>query len=150
MERLPIEAQFAPIYGISIDDFDLDGKLDVFLSGNNQGANVNTGYQNALKGSLLMGNGNCTFNPRPQKAMSFEVSGETRSAANILHRGVQKIILAKNSNPLQVLKPTKSAEYLEVPSNLMKVEIEFKMVQKEHMRFIMVHHTFHSLLGRLN
>ena len=34
IKPLPLEAQFSPVYGIVVDDFDADGKNDLFLGGN--------------------------------------------------------------------------------------------------------------------
>lgn len=70
MIPLPVEAQVSELNGIVIDDFDGDGNLDVMLSGNDYGTEVNTGRYDALNGLMLKGNGKGDF-----KALSILQSG---------------------------------------------------------------------------
>jgi len=58
---LPIEAQFAPVNGIDIDDYDGDGNLDALLVGNFYYPEVERGRYTAMKGLLLTGDGRCGF-----------------------------------------------------------------------------------------
>jgi hypothetical protein len=40
IRELPVQAQFAPLFGMIADDFDQDGNLDLMLSGNDYGSEV--------------------------------------------------------------------------------------------------------------
>ncbi len=57
MHELPVEAQFAPIFGMVSEDVDRDGNLDVILCGNDFGSDVSIGRYDALNGLILKGNG---------------------------------------------------------------------------------------------
>ena len=52
---LPVEAQFAPAFGVSVADFDGDGREDVFLAQNFFGVDAETTRQDAGTGLVLLG-----------------------------------------------------------------------------------------------
>lgn len=70
MHELPVEAQFAPIFGMVSEDVDGDGNLDVILCGNDFGSDVSNGRYDALNGLILKGNGEGEF-----KSINFEKGG---------------------------------------------------------------------------
>ncbi len=55
-EALPTELQFAPIKEMLVQDFDLDGQIDVLIAGNDHSYDVATGDYDANKGYLLKAN----------------------------------------------------------------------------------------------
>jgi len=57
MHALPPPAQFGPVEGIVIRDFNKDGKLDIALNGNDFGAEVFNGRMDGLNGLILKGDG---------------------------------------------------------------------------------------------
>jgi hypothetical protein len=59
--QLPIEAQFAPAFGISVADFDGDGNEDVFLAQNFFGVDAETSRHDAGIGLVLVGDGRGGF-----------------------------------------------------------------------------------------
>lgn len=67
---LPMEAQFAPMYGMLVDDFDADGNLDVLACGNDFGTEVSIGRYDASNGWYLKGDGAGSF-----KVLSLGESG---------------------------------------------------------------------------
>jgi hypothetical protein len=70
MEPLPMEAQFSPVYGMVVKDFDGDGKPDILLGGNFYQSKPEVGIYDASYGLLLKGDGQGKF-----KALSSEESG---------------------------------------------------------------------------
>jgi enediyne biosynthesis protein E4 len=54
---LPVEAQFAPAFGVCVSDFDGDGKLDVFLAQNFFGVKAEQSRYDGGLGLLLRGTG---------------------------------------------------------------------------------------------
>jgi len=70
MEPLPMEAQFSPVYGMVVRDFDGDGKQDILLGGNFYQSKPEVGIYDASYGLLLKGDGQGTF-----KALSTDESG---------------------------------------------------------------------------
>jgi hypothetical protein len=55
--RLPDEAQFAPVFGLGVADFDGDGHEDIFLSQNFFATAPGVSRQDAGRGLLLLGDG---------------------------------------------------------------------------------------------
>lgn len=67
---LPVQAQISVLNGMSVDDFDGDGNLDVLINGNDYGTEPSLGRYDALNGLLLRGDGKGNF-----KALSIAQSG---------------------------------------------------------------------------
>lgn len=122
---LPIEAQFAPVEGIVIYDFDHDGYDDLILTGNSYQTNVSTGRYDASKGLVLKGDGKGQFKPLTLSDSGF-INDYDGSGIALL-KGVEnqlKVLVANNNGPLKVfdlnnqndilsIKPTdKSAEII--------------------------------------
>ncbi len=59
--RLPVEAQFAPTFGLAVADFDGDGHDDVFLAQNFYAVSPDEARQDASRGLLLRGDGRGGF-----------------------------------------------------------------------------------------
>ncbi|MEJ7739680.1 MAG: VCBS repeat-containing protein [Chitinophagaceae bacterium] len=88
---LPVQAQFAPVYAISIADFNKDGKMDLLLGGNVYYCRVKTGINNSNQGQLFIGDGSGSFQYAPQAACGLEIKGEVRSFClfdNLLFAGM--------------------------------------------------------------
>lgn len=70
---LPIQAQFAPVNAIVVEDVDQDGHVDIILGGNDFGARAQTGRFDAGRGLLLRGSGNLRFEavPAPHSGLSL-------------------------------------------------------------------------------
>ncbi len=82
-KMLPVEAQFAPIYSISVLDYDKDGKQDLLLCGNKNRARLRFGKCDANYGVLLKGDGKGNFNYINQAQSGFHIWGDVRSIINI-------------------------------------------------------------------
>ena len=78
-QPLPIEAQFAPIYGIESIDADGDGDLDIIMAGNESMTRVRIGKSDANKGCLLINDGKGNFGYATQVQSGFNLSGDVRS-----------------------------------------------------------------------
>lgn len=78
---LPVEAQWAPAFGISIVDFDGDGHEDLFLAQNFFGMDVETARQDAGTGLVLLGDGRGGFRSLSPREAGFSLPGEQRGCA---------------------------------------------------------------------
>lgn len=78
---LPQEAQFAPVFGINVADFNLDGHLDLFLAQNFFAVSTAISSQDAGRGLLLLGNGQGQFQPLPGPSSGILAYGEQRGSA---------------------------------------------------------------------
>lgn len=100
---LPAPAQFAPIYGILVQDFNKDGNLDVIFAGNFFGTRVKYGRYDANKGLLLLGNGKGDFTPVTTKESGLNIDGEVRDITAIkLADGQQVVLFARNNKAVNV------------------------------------------------
>jgi hypothetical protein len=61
VKPLPVEAQLSCIYGIAMDDYDGDGKMDLLTGGNFYQSKPEVGIYDASYGLLLKGDGNGDF-----------------------------------------------------------------------------------------
>ncbi|WP_212748436.1 VCBS repeat-containing protein [Maribacter algarum] len=96
---LPAQAQFSPIYGILLQDFNSDGNLDVLMAGNFFGTRVKYGRYDANKGILLLGDGKGKFTPINNKESGLNIDGQVRDIS-VLQRqdGSHLILFARNND----------------------------------------------------
>lgn len=78
--QLPAQAQYAPIYNISIYDFNHDGNRDILLLGNNEHFKLRLGKFDANYGTLLLGDGTGKFSYMNQSASGLDIRGDVRSS----------------------------------------------------------------------
>lgn len=80
---LPLEAQYAPVFSILVDDVDKDGYADILLGGNIERARLRFGKYDANYGTLLKGNGTGTFQYIPQRESGLALRGDVRSMLSL-------------------------------------------------------------------
>ena len=95
---LPIEAQFAPVFGLCVADFDGDGHEDVFLAQNFFGVNSETSRYDGGRGLWLRGNGHGEFTPVSAEESGVRIYGEQRGAAVCDYDNDGRIDLAVGQN----------------------------------------------------
>jgi hypothetical protein len=102
IKDLPIQAQFAPIFGMITQDFDQDGNLDVLLTGNDFAAEVSVGRHDALNGLLLEGKGNGAFVAISLEKSGYCVIGDAKSLVKIMSpKGKLLTVTSQNKNSLR-------------------------------------------------
>ncbi len=98
LHDLPLEAQFAPVYGMVTKDFDGDGNLDVLCVGNSYATEVQTGRYDAQGSFLLTGNGKGKFAVNRKE---INVIGDNKAIAEIRGaNGSSKFLISSNSDSL--------------------------------------------------
>lgn len=128
LHDLPFEAQFSPVYGILIQDFDNDKNLDVLLTGNDYGSEVGVGRYDASRGTFLKGDGNGNFNTVSLSDSGLFVNGDSRSAVSIKIKNQLIYLFGQNSGLLRAfaLHPSvNSFGLLNVPSEVIKAKIDY-------------------------
>jgi hypothetical protein len=95
---LPLEAQFAPVYGIKCEDFDDDGKKDLILGGNFFAAKPEVGIYDASYGLMLKGDGNGNMKTLSHQRSGVLVRGEVRYIENVKGRNSEKLIFFLNDS----------------------------------------------------
>ena len=77
-KELPLQAQFAPVFTITVLDYNKDGNQDVLLCGNINKARMRFGKSDANYGVLLKGDGKGGFTYISQQVSGFKLSGDVR------------------------------------------------------------------------
>ena len=103
---LPNTAQFSPITGLVIDDFNHDKHLDVLYTGNLYGAEVETVRYDAGIGGLLLGNGQAEFQSVSPSESGFITPKNARDLKQIQlgKKGQKSVIVSNNNDELQIFK----------------------------------------------
>lgn len=106
VEPLPLKAQFSPIKGMLVRDFDSDGNLDVLTVGNDYGTETLTGRYDASVGLLLKGDGQGSFSPVESFASQFMADGDTKAMVLLYDLEDNPIILvSRNRDSLKSFVP---------------------------------------------
>ena len=98
---LPIEAQFSAVFGIIVNDLNLDGNLDVVLTGNFYAPEVETGRQDASLGLLLYGDGKGNFIPQNPLNSGWHTPDDARSLALLYSDDFPLLLVGNNDAELQ-------------------------------------------------
>jgi len=97
MSNLPVEAQMSELCGMTVDDFDGDGNLDIAISGNDFGTEVNTGRYDAFNGLMLKGDGKGNFKPQSILQSGIYIPGNGKALVKLTGAG-GKYLLAASQN----------------------------------------------------
>ncbi|MCR9289489.1 MAG: VCBS repeat-containing protein [Bacteroidetes bacterium] len=99
---LPLKAQFAPIEGLEVSDFNMDGNLDVLAVGNFVQFQPSIGQLDASYGWVLKGDGQGEFEIMEPRNSGFSVIGQGRDIEYLKGQdGHNVIIVSRNNNSLQ-------------------------------------------------
>lgn len=101
LQPLPQEAQLFPVQRILTMDMNKDGYLDLILSGNDYGAEIETGRNDAGIGLVLFGNSSGQW--KNETKSGFYTPGDVRTVLPIQINAKQSWIVLKNQGDLQVL-----------------------------------------------
>jgi hypothetical protein len=105
LSSLPVEAQFAPVYATTVEDFDHDGKLDLLLAGNFYGVTPVQGRYDAGYGLLLRGSGDGRFEAVDLAQSRVVIDGQVRHMRTLRRAGGGHLIaVARNDDTLEMLR----------------------------------------------
>lgn len=99
---LPAEAQFAPVFAISIFDFNADGNPDILLGGNLYHVKPEVGRYDASYGLLLTGNGNGGFKSILSKDSGIMLKSQARGFSIIDIKNKPMLLVANNNDRAQL------------------------------------------------
>ncbi|MFN0274935.1 MAG: VCBS repeat-containing protein [Chitinophagales bacterium] len=98
MKYLPNEVQISSTFGVTIDDFNNDGFMDILQHGNFYNTEIEITRHDAGTGVLLLGKGDCTFTPVRSMNSGFWSDGDAKGLSVILNgKTGQPLVLCGNS-----------------------------------------------------
>jgi hypothetical protein len=109
---LPTMAQIAPVNGMTIDDVNDDGNLDVLLIGNDYGNEVFVGRMDALTGLALLGNGKGGFGVMSSAQSGFKVAGDAKALVQIASTNDFLYLASQNRDSLRLFEKYRSGNEL--------------------------------------
>jgi hypothetical protein len=102
---LPKEAQTSTLNGMTVDDFDGDGNLDIVINGNDYGTDVSTGRYDALNGMMLKGNGKGSFTPLSILQSGIYIPGNGKALVKLQGiNGNYLLAASQNKDALKVFQ----------------------------------------------
>jgi hypothetical protein len=104
MHDLPMQAQFAPLYGMQSMDVNGDQLPDLVLTGNDFGMETSQGRADAFNGLVLLNNGNKQFKPVGFESSGFLVPGDARALTSVNVSGYNYLVSTENRKPLRFFK----------------------------------------------
>jgi enediyne biosynthesis protein E4 len=110
LTSLPVEAQFAPIRAVLVDDFDGDRRPDLLVGGNLYGVPPVLGRYDASYGLLLRGTGGGRFEAVDIETSGVRIEGQVRHMQSLRPAGGGRlVVVARNNDKLQLLRPVRAS-----------------------------------------
>ncbi len=130
IRELPIQAQFAPIFGILPTDINNDGNVDLLLAGNDYSIEPMSGRIDAFNGLVLTGNGSGDFDVIERRKTGFNVKNDAKAIGKLFDKdGMELYLVSQNKDSLLLFR--KTADHtdhtvLNVPVKAQWAEISLK------------------------
>jgi enediyne biosynthesis protein E4 len=137
IQPLPQLVQQAPIYGMTVEDFNNDGNLDVMMVGNDFGMELSTGRMDAHNGLILYGKGDGSFDAKGADQTGFYVPGDAKALASLYQESTKNIIYiaSQNRGPLEVFSGPLGTDVIKLQQSDMSAVATLKNGQKRKMEF---------------
>lgn len=100
--KLPIEAQFAPVQSILVDDLNGDGIKDILLAGNQLQSEIETTRADAGIGCLLMQDKNKKWEIVPAHKSGISIPYDVKDMKILNVKGKKHLIVASNADSLRI------------------------------------------------
>ena len=95
---LPPEAQMTPVYDLVATDLNQDGLEDLILAGNIYETEVETPRLDALSGTVLLSNGNGSYEVMPHTRSGLYLRGNVKSLLRYQEAGELFILVGRNDD----------------------------------------------------
>jgi hypothetical protein len=117
LRKLPVEAQFAPVYGILADDVDNDGNVDLLLDGNFYSPEVERARYDALQGLYLKGDGLGNFSAISPGKSGFIIDKDGKALTSVQISDTTYYVGTQNNDSLKAFayRPLKDSEIKSLP-----------------------------------
>ncbi len=97
-KALPLQCQFAPVFGMLTGDYNNDGHTDILITGNSYATEVSTGAYDAMTGLLLTGDGKGNFKTLASNTTGFKADGDSKGIAELHAAPKTAIVLCANNS----------------------------------------------------
>lgn len=132
MHELPMQAQFAPLYGMQAMDVNGDQLTDLVLTGNDFGMETSQGRADAFNGLVLLNAGNKKFKSIGFEESGFLVPGDARALAAVNVSGTNYLVSTENRKALRFFKMNgEQKKSIQLMANETKMMLYFKGNKKQ-------------------
>lgn len=107
VHKLPREAQFAPIFAMTLADYNNDGNIDLIAGGNQSAIRIRLGVIDANFGQLFQGDGKGNFTYVPQSESGLSTTGDVKSMQMINIKGEPYLFIGINNMGVKTYKLNK-------------------------------------------
>jgi hypothetical protein len=101
---LPIEAQFSPVFGSVLEDFNNDNRLDIMLVGNSKDADRMAGYYDASFGNIILNDGGLSWSVLGPSNTNFVADGDRRALVKIEVNKEPIYLMSENDGYLKAFR----------------------------------------------
>ncbi len=108
--ELPYETQYSPVFGISVNDFNNDGNIDIALSGNDYGMSPILGRNDAFNGLILAGDGKGNFKPLSINESGLFIPNDGKALVQFVSKDILYMAASQNQGPLKIFAQKKKAD----------------------------------------
>lgn len=108
LHPLPAQAQWAPVYGVTVNDFNGDGNIDIALNGNEFSMAPSLGRYDALNGLVLQGDGKGNFLPLSILQSGIYIPGNGKSVIQLVCNNKLTLAAGQNSSWLKLYQNKKT------------------------------------------
>ncbi len=102
LHALPAMAQWSPVFGITVNDFNGDGNPDIALTGNDFSMTPELGRSDALNGLVLQGDGTGNFRPLSTVQSGVFIPGNGKALLQLSVGGNIALAASQNAGPLRL------------------------------------------------
>ncbi|MBS1607695.1 MAG: VCBS repeat-containing protein [Bacteroidetes bacterium] len=133
---LPAQAQWAPVYGIVVSDFNEDGNPDIVLNGNEFSMAPALGRYDAFNGLLLQGDGKGNFIPLSIMQSGIYIPGNGKALVQLIVNEKPVLAAAQNASYLKLFQSKiKGTKILRINKEETYATVELKSGQKRKEEF---------------
>ena len=106
VRKLANAAQLSSVNAIAVNDYNLDGNLDIVLAGNLYASEVETPRNDASVGLFMTGDGQGNFKEVPAYESGLHLPGDVKKIKKISHGQYagESLLVAKNNDALQLIQ----------------------------------------------
>jgi hypothetical protein len=104
LKPLPLKAQFSPVYGINVSDFDQDSVPDILLGGNLYRVKPEAGRYDGSCGLLLRGEGNGNFKAVLSEQSGIHIDGEVRDMLTLDTPAGPIVVVSRNNDSVVIYR----------------------------------------------